>query len=170
MTVATYVLGVVTALIALSVVIEMLRRRRLRERHAVWWLIAGTLALIIGLFPNTLAWAAGLIGVAVPLNLVFFVSVAVLFLVSIQHSAELTGLEAKTRTLAERVALQDMRIDELEKQISAQPDPEPGQGAVPGPGTSTAEVAFPGQGAVPVPSTVDVAFVEPGAKSKASKK
>jgi hypothetical protein len=115
MTVATYVLGVVSALITLGVVIEMLRRRRLRERHAVWWLIAGTLALIVGVFPSTLQWAAHLIGVAVPLNLVFFVSVAVLFLVCIQHSAELTALEAKTQSLAETVALQEMRIRALEQ-------------------------------------------------------
>ncbi|MES2092851.1 MAG: DUF2304 domain-containing protein [Actinomycetota bacterium] len=114
MTVATYFLGVVAALITLAVVIEMLRRRRLRERHAVWWLVAGTLALVIGVFPSTLIWAAGLIGVAVPLNLVFFVSVAVLFLVCIQHSAELTALEEKTRILAETAALLEMRIGEVE--------------------------------------------------------
>lgn len=119
MTVATYILGVVSALITLGVVIEMLRRRRLRERHAVWWLVAGTLALIIGVFPSTLIWAARLIGVEVPLNLVFFVSVAVLVLVCIQHSAELTDLEAKTRTLAETAALLDMRIRELEEQRNA---------------------------------------------------
>ena len=121
MTVATYVLGVVSALITLGVVIEMLRRRRLRERHAVWWLVAGTLALVIGVFPSTLIWAAGLIGVAVPLNLVFFVSVAVLFLVCIQHSAELTALETKTRILAETVALLGMRIDEVESSNLARP-------------------------------------------------
>lgn len=114
MTIATYILGVVSALITLAVVIEMLRRRRLRERHAVWWLVAGTLALVIGVFPSTLIWAAGLIGVAVPLNLVFFVSVAVLFLVCIQHSAELTALEEKTRILAETVALLEMRLNQVE--------------------------------------------------------
>jgi hypothetical protein len=119
MTVATYILGVVSALITLAVVIEMLRRRRLRERHAVWWLVAGTLALVIGVFPTTLIWAAGLIGVAVPLNLVFFVSVAVLFLVCIQHSAELTALEEKTRVLAETVALLEMRLGEVEADRSA---------------------------------------------------
>ncbi|TXN28232.1 DUF2304 domain-containing protein [Lacisediminihabitans profunda] len=115
MTAASYVLGVLTALVTLGVVIEMLRRRRLRERHAIWWLIAGTLALVVGVFPNVLGWAASLLGVTVPLNLVFFVSVAVLFLVCIQHSAELTNLEAKIRSLAETAALQAMRIDELEK-------------------------------------------------------
>ena len=119
MTVASYIFGVVSAVLTLVVVIEMLRRRRLRERHAVWWLIAGTLALIIGVFPPVLVWAAGLVGVAVPLNLVFFVSVAVLFLVCIQHSAELTSLEAKTRTLAETTALQDLRIQALEKALAS---------------------------------------------------
>jgi hypothetical protein len=117
MTIATYILGIVAALITLGVVIEMLRRRRLRERHAVWWLIAGVLALIVGVFPSTLTWAAGLIGVQIPLNLVFFVSLAVLFLVCIQHSSELTALEANTRTLAENAALQQLRIEELEKRI-----------------------------------------------------
>lgn len=125
MTVATYVFGVLSALLTLAVVVEMLRRRRLRERHAVWWLLAGTLALIVGLFPSSLVWAAGLIGIAVPLNLVFFVSVAVLFLVCIQHSAELTTLEAKTRKLAETAALQELRIETLEKAIKGS---EPGRG------------------------------------------
>jgi len=121
MSVATYIFGVLSALATLGVVIEMLRRRRLRERHAVWWLVAGVLALIVGVFPGVLVWAANLIGVEVPLNLVFFVSVAVLFLVCIQHSTELTMLEAKTRILAENAALHQMRIEALEndaKQIS----------------------------------------------------
>lgn len=117
MTVASYIFGVLSAVLTLLVVIEMLRRRRLRERHAIWWLIAGIFALVIGIFPSTLVWAARLVGVAIPLNLVFFVSVAVLFLVCIQHSAELTVLEAKTRTLAETSALLEMRVGELEEWI-----------------------------------------------------
>jgi hypothetical protein len=117
-TVTSYIFGVLAALLTLGVVIEMLRRHRLRERHAIWWLIAGTLALLVGVFPGVLKWAAGVIGIEVPLNLVFFVSVAVLFLVCIQHSAELTALEAKTRTLAETLALNQLRIESLEQDRS----------------------------------------------------
>jgi hypothetical protein len=113
-TVVTYIFGIASALVALVVVIEMLRRHRLRERHAIWWLIAGVLALVVGIFPTTLQWAASLIGIEVPINLVFFVSIAVLFLVCLQHSSELTKLEAKTRTLAERVAIQELRLRKLE--------------------------------------------------------
>ena len=114
MTVATYILGIVAAALILIVVIEMLRRHRLRERHAIWWVVAGVLALIIGIFPATLDWAAGVLGIQVPTNLVFFVSIAILFLVALQSSSELTQLESKTRTLAEQVALLELRIRELE--------------------------------------------------------
>jgi len=116
MSVTSYIFGILSALATLAVVIEMLRRRRLRERHAIWWLIAGTLALIVGVFPGVLRWAASVVGVGLPTNLVFFVSIAVLFLVCIQHSAELTELESHTRKLAEKAALQDIRIGRLEQE------------------------------------------------------
>lgn len=110
MSVASYIFGIASALLILIVVIELLRRRRLRERHAIWWFVAGLLALVAGVFPDTLTWAAGLVGVEVPINLVFFISIAILFLVCLQSSAELTSLEAKTRTLAERVALLELEV------------------------------------------------------------
>jgi hypothetical protein len=123
MTLASYLFGIFTALLTLFVVIELLRRRRLRERHAIYWLIAGALALLVGVFPQVLDWAAGLVGIAVPTNLVFFVSIFVLFFVCIQHSTELTALETKTRVLAEDVALLEMRIRELE-QLAVTPHPQ----------------------------------------------
>ncbi|ANJ27672.1 DUF2304 domain-containing protein [Agromyces aureus] len=122
MSVTSYIFGILAALGTLVVVVEMLRRRRLRERHAFWWLLAGVLALVVGVFPVTLDWAAQAIGIAVPVNLVFFVSIAILFLVCIQTSAELTVLESKTRVLAEQSALQDLRIRALE-------DERPGPGS-----------------------------------------
>ncbi|WP_082514277.1 DUF2304 domain-containing protein [Frigoribacterium sp. Leaf164] len=125
MTTATYVFGIVSALLVLVVVFELLRRRRVRERHALWWLFAGVLALVVAVFPQLLTATAQLVGIRVPTNLSFFVSVVILFLVSVQHSAELTVLEDKTRTLAEHVALQDQRLSLLELA------PEPGTTAAP---------------------------------------
>jgi hypothetical protein len=119
MSLASYILGIVSSALVLAVVIEMLRRRRLRERHAVWWLVAGILALVVSVFPATLDWFARLAGIEVPTNLVFFVSIAVLFLVCLQYGAELTRLEQKTRDLAEASALQGMRIDELQERLDA---------------------------------------------------
>ena len=113
MSLRSYIFGIVAAVVVLVVVVELLRRRQLRERHAVWWLAAGLLALVAGVFPETLTWAASLVRIELPVNLVFFVSIAILFLVCLQHSAELTRLESMTRTLAERVAILDLEVREL---------------------------------------------------------
>jgi hypothetical protein len=115
MSVGSYIFGIAAAALVLVVVIELLRRRQLRERHAIWWLIAGVFALIAGIFPDTLTWAASVVGIELPVNLVFFVSIAILFLVCLQHSAELTRLESKTRILAERVALMELTLREAEQ-------------------------------------------------------
>jgi uncharacterized protein YhhL (DUF1145 family) len=85
------------------------------------------LALVVGVFPSTLVWAAGLLGVEVPTNLVFFVSIAILFFVCLQHSAELTVLESKTRILAEQSALLELRIRQLENDKQSAGDSSPTQ-------------------------------------------
>lgn len=113
MTLRAYIFGIAAAFFVLVVVVGLLRQRRLRERHAVWWLVAGVLALLAGAFPESLTRVADFVGIVLPINLVFFVSITILFLVSLQHSAELTRLESKTRDLAETVALLELRVREL---------------------------------------------------------
>ncbi len=112
----TYAFGIVAALLALFAIVELMRRGTLRERHAVWWSVGGVLALVIAVFPQTLTWLSRALGVSLPANLVFFVAIGLLFLVSLQYGAELTRIEAKMRTLAEQSAFHEQRIASLEAQ------------------------------------------------------
>lgn len=125
MSVVTYVFGIVVACFVLLAVGELLRRRRLRERHALWWLAAGTVALVIAVFPSFLTATAGLLGFTVPANLGFFVCIVLLFMVSVSQSSELTVLEEKTRVLAEHAALVEERVRRLETAAAAAPGDEP---------------------------------------------
>ena len=126
----TYAFGIAAAVLALVAIVELMRRATLRERHAVWWLVGGVIALIVAVFPQTLTWAADLLGVALPTNLVFFIAIGLLFLVSLQYGAELTRVEDKIRTLAEKTAFHEQRIADLETAAErtaasapTQPDP-----------------------------------------------
>ena len=109
----SYSFAIAAAAIALLAIIEMLRRQRFRERHAFWWLLAAILSLVVSIVPSTLEWAASVVGVEVPSNLAFFISIVILFFVTVQHSSELTTLEEKTRVLAEHVALVEQRLSVL---------------------------------------------------------
>lgn len=110
----SHLLSAIAAALLLFVLVDLLRRRQLRERHAVWWLVLGTLGLVVTVFPSLLTALANLIGVAIPLNLAFFGAIVVLFLVSIQQSKEVTQAEERIRTLAEQIALLEDRVMKLE--------------------------------------------------------
>jgi hypothetical protein len=113
-----YALGILGAVFTLGLVIEMLRRRRLRERHAVWWLFLGVFALLISVFPEVVGPVAASIGFETPINLVFFFSLFVLFLVALQHSSELTRVETQNQNLAERLVLLELRTEGLESKVA----------------------------------------------------
>jgi hypothetical protein len=136
MNLRSYIFGIAAAVLVLVVVIVLLRSRRLRERHAIWWLIAGTLALIAGIFPGTLSRLATVVGIDEPVNLLFFTSIAILFLVSLQTSSELTTLEAKTRILAERVALLELAAT---SSPGREKEPKPPRPSPTAPGRGAAE-------------------------------
>lgn len=107
----TVVLGVLGSVLTLVLIFELLRRRRLREKYAVFWVLVALFTLLIAAFPGLLTWMAELAGVAVPANLLFFLASMALLVISVQHSHELGRMEDRTRTLAEEVALLRMRLD-----------------------------------------------------------
>ena len=101
----TYVLGLVAALVTLGFVIELLRRGVLLEKFAALWLLVSVAIVIMAIFPTTLTWLADLLGVEVPSNLLFLMGGVLLLLVSVQLSHEVSRVEARTRRLAEEIAL-----------------------------------------------------------------
>ena len=119
MNLGVQIFAIAGALLALGAVFVMLRRKSFRERHAVWYLLAALGAVFVAVFPGVMAWAAGLIGVAEPLNLVFFVSILLLFLIAVQFSTEITSTEARIRRLAEESALREVRLRELDREVDA---------------------------------------------------
>jgi hypothetical protein len=102
---ANLILGLLGSVVTLGLLFEMMRRHRLREKYAVFWALIAVLTLLVAAVPHLLTWAAALVGVTVPANLLFFAASMLLLVVSVQHSSELGSLEEKTRTLAEEVAL-----------------------------------------------------------------
>ena len=109
-----YTLGLIGAIATLVVLFEMLRRQRLREKYALIWVVVALLAVVLAVFPGVLTWAADLLGVQVPANLLFFAASMLLLLMSIQLSYEIGRLEDRTRTLAEEVALLWLKMGEDE--------------------------------------------------------
>ena len=112
---APNILAAIAALITFIFVLDLLRRGVLREKYAVLWLFFSGAALLLAIFPAILVWLTGVLGVAEPVNLLFFVTIVLLVLVSVQLSYELSRHEARIRRLAEEVALLQEEINSQRK-------------------------------------------------------
>jgi hypothetical protein len=118
------ILSIITACFVLFVVIDMMRRRKLREKYAGVWLVLAIGVVVLALLPQGTTQAiAKAAGVQTASNFVFLLSGVVLALVSLHLSVEVGHLEEEVRTSVEAIALlrcelQDTRRD-LETRIAA---------------------------------------------------
>lgn len=116
------ILAALAALVTFIFILDLLRRGVLKEKYAVLWLFFAGAALFLALFPQVLDWISLRLGVAQPVNLLFFVTIVLLVLVSVQLSYELSRHEARIRRLAEEIALLNKRISDVEQDSQEQRD------------------------------------------------
>ena len=95
----------ILAILVCTCVVVQVRHQRMKERYAALWLIIGAIIIVLGAFPNLLNGVADFVGVALPVNLLFLLSILLLMGVSIHLTLELSRLSEKTRILAEEVAI-----------------------------------------------------------------
>ena len=62
----------VLIIIALIVIINMIRKKALELRYSLAWLAVGAGVLILDLFPGFMEWLSDLMGIASPVNMLFF--------------------------------------------------------------------------------------------------
>jgi hypothetical protein len=108
------ILAALAAAIVFVFILWLLRRGVLKEKYAVLWLFVSAVAAFLALVPGAMRWLADLVGVEIPANLLFFVTLVLLILVSVQLSYELSRHEAKIRRMAEEFALLEERVRTLE--------------------------------------------------------
>lgn len=106
--------GFIVVLVILLVVFEMLRRRHLREKYAVLWIIIGAGMLLLVAFPQLLFWASGVLGVQIPSNLLFAMALLLLVMVCLHLSFEQSQAEDEIRVLAEEIGILRLKVLALE--------------------------------------------------------
>lgn len=99
-------LAIFLAAVILLAVVLLLRSYFLPEKYAITWLLAGVVGLVFAIFPNLLSSLASFLGVANPLNLLFFVSLFFVLLMLMQLSLELAKTREELRKALQALALQ----------------------------------------------------------------
>ncbi len=122
-------MGSIVVLAILFFVFEMLRRQKLREKYAVLWIIIGLGTLLLAAFPGLLELASTLIGIQVPANLLFIMTLVLLVGVCLHLSQEQSQAEDEVRILAEEVAILRSEMLDLKGQLETSTAPGGSKGS-----------------------------------------
>ncbi len=121
---AHFALAILVAL-GIVFVVRLVRRRHLKAKYSLLWLSLGAVMVVIAAVPGLLDWTAESLGIWYQPTLLILLGLALLLLIVVHFSYELTRMENRIRTLAERMALLQMRVDELEGRTDIPSDDDP---------------------------------------------
>lgn len=107
------VVAVIATVLALLLVLELVRRRRLVERYALLWMTAAAALVVLAVWRDALEVIADLIGVADPANAIFLLAFAVVLTLLLHFSIATSRLSDEAKILAQEVARLDQELRAL---------------------------------------------------------
>ena len=92
-------------IIAMGIIVNMIRKKNLELRHALTWLAVGVSILILDCFPNLISWISAKIGIASPVNMLFFFGFCFSLLIIFTLTIAMSRMSIRMKQLAQEVAL-----------------------------------------------------------------
>lgn len=106
------IIGIIV-IIALGVIINMIREKRLELRYALAWLIVGVGILVLDCFPQLITWLAYVLGIASPVNMLFFLGFCFSLIIIFVLTVAVSRASIRIKELAQELALYEK--DSLKK-------------------------------------------------------
>ncbi len=89
----------------LVVVVELIRRGRLKERYSLLWLLAGGVLLFLSSSRGVLEFISRKVGIFYPPSFLFLLAFFFLLLITLHFSVVISGLSEKNKKLAQEIGL-----------------------------------------------------------------
>jgi hypothetical protein len=121
------IVAIVGALGLLVLVLELVRRRALMERYALLWLASSLVILVLAVWSDALTVLARQLGILSAPNALFFVALAFVLFLLLHFSAAMSRLTDQSKVLAQRQAILEQRLSEVEQARARAAGEEPRQ-------------------------------------------
>ena len=99
--------------IAISIfIVEMVRRRKLREEYSWLWLITSLGIIVLVIWYDLLVFITEMIGAVLPTTTLFVFGILFLLLIALHYSVKISSLTDQVRKLAQKIAILQSELDE----------------------------------------------------------
>jgi len=107
------IFALIVSALVFVIVIDMVRKRRLREEYSVLWLLTSVLMFVLVFRYEWLVSLTDLIGAGLPTTTLFLFSIIFLMLLSVQFCIKISQLTDQLKNLSQENALMKREIESL---------------------------------------------------------
>ena len=101
------VVALIISVALLVLIVELVRRRKLREEYSVLWVLTSITVFVPAVWYDLLVVLTRLLGAVLPTSTLFFFALISLVLVCLQFSVRITKLDDQVKMLAQALALKE---------------------------------------------------------------
>ena len=112
----TRIIAVGGSLAMLGLVVELVRRRRLKEEYSVLWIVTALILLLLSSWYGLLEWITSAMGAVLPTSTLFFAGLMFVIAMLLHFSVRVSQLERTVTTLVQELGI--ITVEEA-------PEPEP---------------------------------------------
>ncbi len=105
MTPTQRVFAVAASLVTFAVILELVRRRKLREEYAFLWIVTSAGMIVLSAWYGLIEWITYLIGAVTVTTTLFLFALLFLLLISVHFTTVLSRLTVQIRRLTQELAI-----------------------------------------------------------------
>jgi hypothetical protein len=108
------VVAIVATVAMAAFVLELVRKRKLREEYSLLWLLAIVVMAALALDRGIVDWISHVLGVSYAPSALFIVAFAVGFLLVLHFSIVISRLVERNKRLTQEIGLLKLHVEEIE--------------------------------------------------------
>ena len=105
------IFAIIASVLIMLLVVELVRRRRLREEYSWLWLLTGGVIILLVIWYDLLVFITHMIGAVAPTTTLFIFGLLFLMLISLHYSIQISKLSHQVKEIAQQLALLKGRIE-----------------------------------------------------------
>ncbi len=105
MTIKLRILVLIAMVLFILYILRSVRKKKINYRFGILWLVIAVAVGLMAALPDFLMWVSQLLGIAAPVNMLFFLGFVLVVGIILELSASVSRLNDEVRDLTQRLAL-----------------------------------------------------------------
>ncbi|KHF35108.1 hypothetical protein CM49_02695 [Paenibacillus sp. P1XP2] len=104
---------IIGSIICFLVLVNLIKKYRMELRYSMLWILIMVLILFLSIFPNSIHFVSNLMGIELPVNALFFLTIFGLIVIMFSLTLEVSKMNMKIKELSQELGLTKHALESI---------------------------------------------------------